>query len=483
MRIFNKRFTLLILVLLTILVGGFFVSHDVQAQDFGTGYLGESSLPSDDIRLVAIRIINIILGVIGAVFLLLVIYAGYLWMTAGGDATKVTKAKKILINAVTGLVIIFMAFAITTFIFNILEATDNEGGGNQCTDGEVSGCSICVGGTWQFDPALCPLPGSEFRINDIETANASGDNDADVYLCSSAQATTNNNIDAATVPGNVSLTSEGFPVAATLAISTRAIELAPDSNLDPNTIYTAHYDTALADTSGLGLSACAPFGCMLSGSEYVWNFTTGTLNDPDAPVITSTRPISDPANPAYPDRNADRDEIITVNFSESIRVATIDDSTGSPVAGNIILEQLDGQGGSSVLTIDPSLLEVIPRSSGFDLRWRAPGLYEPFTWYQVTVQNIEDLCGNPMEAPLVWEFQTNDTVPGVSNWYPTGSNICPDVGIITVSFNTSMYYDLVSVTIDGGAAGLLAAGLRASDLVPGPYQVSVAGGGLVCRPS
>jgi hypothetical protein len=471
----RKRLILFNLVLLTVLVGGFFVSQSVQAQDFGTGYLGASTLPTDDIRLVVIRIINIVLGVIGVVFVLLVIYAGYLWMTAGGNTDRVTKAKKILINAVTGLIIIFMAFAITTFIFNILEGTSNSGGSNQCTDGEVSGCSVCVGGSWQYDPALCPLPGSEFRINTIETANGSGSDDADVYLCSSVQATTNNNIDAATVPGNVTLTSGGGLVAATLSISTRAVEMIPDSELAPNTTYTAHYDTAMTDTSGLALSACAPFGCSLSGSEYVWNFTTGTQNDADAPFINSSNPTSDFSSSSYPDRNVDRDEIITVNFSEAVRTATIDDGTGSPVAGNIILQQLDGQGGSPVLTIDPSLLEVIPRSNGFDLRWRAPNLYEPFTWYSITVQNIEDLCGNPMDSPLVWEFQTNDTVPGVASWYPTGSNICPDVGVVTVSFNTSMYYDQVSITIAGGST-LLAAGLRASDLAPGPYQVSVAGG-------
>ena len=472
----RKRLILFSLLLLTVLVGGFFVSHGAQAQDFGTGYLNASTLPTDDIRLVVIRIINIILGVIGVVFLLLVIYAGYLWMTAGGDPGKVTKAKKILINAVTGLIIIFMAFAITTFIFNILEGTSNSGGGNQCTDGQISGCSVCVGGTYQYDPALCPLPGSEFRIKDIETANGSGSPDLDVYLCSSVQATTNNNINSATVPGNVRLTSGGSDVAATLSISTRAIEMVPDSTLAPNTTYTAHYDTAIADSSGLGLSACAPFDCTLSGSEYVWNLTTGTQNDPVAPVITSTSPTSDFSSSAYPDRNVDRDEIITVNFSEAVRVITIDDGTGSPVASNIILQQLDGQGGSPVLTVDPSLLEVIPRNNGFDLRWRAPNLYEPFTWYRLTVQNIEDLCGNPMDSPLVWEWQTNDTVPGVANWYPTGSNICPDVGVVIVTFNTSMFYDLVSVTIDGGSAGLSSAGLRASDLEPGPYQVSVAGG-------
>ena len=42
-------------------------------------------------------------------------------MTAGGDEEKVTSAKKLLTNSVIGLIIIFAAFAIATFVFYQLE--------------------------------------------------------------------------------------------------------------------------------------------------------------------------------------------------------------------------------------------------------------------------------------------------------------------------------------------------------------------------
>jgi heme/copper-type cytochrome/quinol oxidase subunit 2 len=90
--------------------------------DFGTGYLGGSTLPADDVRDVAINLINILLGMLGIIFLLLVLYGGFLWMTAGGNDDQAAKGRKIIGNGIIGLIVIFVAFAITTFVFNILSA-------------------------------------------------------------------------------------------------------------------------------------------------------------------------------------------------------------------------------------------------------------------------------------------------------------------------------------------------------------------------
>ncbi len=62
-------------------------------------------------------IIQIALSLLGVIFLILVIYGGFLWMTAAGDEGKVDSAKKIITAAVIGLVIILSAYAITWFIF------------------------------------------------------------------------------------------------------------------------------------------------------------------------------------------------------------------------------------------------------------------------------------------------------------------------------------------------------------------------------
>ncbi len=65
-------------------------------------------------------LINVFLSVLGIIFVVLVVYAGYLWMTAGGETTKVDKAKKLLGQAVIGIVLIVAAYAISTFVIDRL---------------------------------------------------------------------------------------------------------------------------------------------------------------------------------------------------------------------------------------------------------------------------------------------------------------------------------------------------------------------------
>ena len=62
-------------------------------------------------------IIKVVLGLLGTIFVILMIYAGILWMTAGGNDTQVKKAQNIIQRAVIGLIIVVLAYAITYFIF------------------------------------------------------------------------------------------------------------------------------------------------------------------------------------------------------------------------------------------------------------------------------------------------------------------------------------------------------------------------------
>lgn len=61
-------------------------------------------------------IIGIILSFVGVIFLVLMIYAGLMWMTAQGNQERVNKAKDLMINAVIGLIIVMAAYAITSFV-------------------------------------------------------------------------------------------------------------------------------------------------------------------------------------------------------------------------------------------------------------------------------------------------------------------------------------------------------------------------------
>lgn len=67
-----------------------------------------------------IYVINFLLSFIGLLFFLLMLYAGYLWMTARGNDELVQKAKKIIREAVTALIIILLARLFTEFILTAI---------------------------------------------------------------------------------------------------------------------------------------------------------------------------------------------------------------------------------------------------------------------------------------------------------------------------------------------------------------------------
>lgn len=62
--------------------------------------------------------LQIILGLLGIIFLGIVVYSGIQWMTAGGNEDAIKKAKANIKNAVIGVVIVALSYTITYFIFN-----------------------------------------------------------------------------------------------------------------------------------------------------------------------------------------------------------------------------------------------------------------------------------------------------------------------------------------------------------------------------
>ncbi len=66
------------------------------------------------------KAVNIIASFLGIIFALLIIYAGFVWMFAGGDENEIKKAKGIIKNSIIGLAIVLSAYAITSFVMKIL---------------------------------------------------------------------------------------------------------------------------------------------------------------------------------------------------------------------------------------------------------------------------------------------------------------------------------------------------------------------------
>jgi len=63
-------------------------------------------------------LIGTFLSFLGIIFLILIIYGGFVWMTSGGNEAKVYKAKGIIRQAIVGLIIVLSAYSITAFVFH-----------------------------------------------------------------------------------------------------------------------------------------------------------------------------------------------------------------------------------------------------------------------------------------------------------------------------------------------------------------------------
>ena len=80
-----------------------------------------SSLPPAVIqRSPAATIIKTILGLTGVIFMIMIVTAGDLWMTAGGNEEKISKARTMIFNAAVGILIVFGAYIVTDFIVGIV---------------------------------------------------------------------------------------------------------------------------------------------------------------------------------------------------------------------------------------------------------------------------------------------------------------------------------------------------------------------------
>ncbi len=81
---------------------------------------GRSAVGNDDPRNIAANIINIILGFLGILAVVLILFGGFKWMTAAGNEDKIAEAKKLLVAGVVGMVIILAAYALAAFVLDAI---------------------------------------------------------------------------------------------------------------------------------------------------------------------------------------------------------------------------------------------------------------------------------------------------------------------------------------------------------------------------
>ena len=105
----------------------FTVGNFALAQDIGQeGAAANIVLGEADPEEIVVNIINWILGILALIAVIMILIGGFKWMTAGGNEEKVEGAKKLLIAAVIGLVIILAAWGISVYAIERLLNITND---------------------------------------------------------------------------------------------------------------------------------------------------------------------------------------------------------------------------------------------------------------------------------------------------------------------------------------------------------------------
>jgi hypothetical protein len=89
-----------------------------------SSFTDETGLGQQDLKTGIGRLINVALGFLGIIAVIIILFGGFKWMTAGGNDEKVGEAKRLIIAGIIGLAIILASYAITTFVLqSLIDAT------------------------------------------------------------------------------------------------------------------------------------------------------------------------------------------------------------------------------------------------------------------------------------------------------------------------------------------------------------------------
>ena len=122
---------------------------------YGLNDATPGSISKNTLPVVIGRVLKVMLGLVGTLFLLLMVYAGLLYMTAKGDAKKIDSAKQMILGAIIGVVIVASAYSITSFVLEA--ATGQAPSADQPAEGfDLANCqpkkcvfdSECQGGCY-----------------------------------------------------------------------------------------------------------------------------------------------------------------------------------------------------------------------------------------------------------------------------------------------------------------------------------------------
>jgi hypothetical protein len=86
--------------------------------DLGAGIVQGYAPPARNLPGTIIGIVNFVLIIVGVLALAFLVYGGFLYITSRGDETQVEAAKRVIFNAIIGIVVIGVAAALVNFVID-----------------------------------------------------------------------------------------------------------------------------------------------------------------------------------------------------------------------------------------------------------------------------------------------------------------------------------------------------------------------------
>jgi hypothetical protein len=290
-------------------------AQETAFEQFGTA----STLPTDNIAVIVARVIRVALTLVGVIFVILIIYAGFLYLLARGEPEPVKKAKKIFQQSIIGLIIIFSAYSITSFILNRLLDAAFTGTSSAVADAYSEPLSGSLGGGILDDHYpernATDIPrNTRIFVSFKEAINPSSIVDGYESDGTSTDLNTDSVVIYPTDDG-IGSALDSDEVVVTYDEDFEIFVFDPVAYLgsaEEDTNYTVYLTTNIEKADGSdGFS-----GTYSSG--YAWTFEVSTEIDLTPPYVTSVVPKQDAQEP--------RNVTIEINFSEAMDPVA---STGS----------------------------------------------------------------------------------------------------------------------------------------------------------
>ncbi len=115
---------LTIVFALALVVTPFLASAQFEIPDPGGTGLGGGITSESTLTGFILRIINIALALAGLIAVLFLIIGGFRYITAGGNEDASGSAKKIILNAVIGIIVVILSFVVVRVVSNTLTTTN-----------------------------------------------------------------------------------------------------------------------------------------------------------------------------------------------------------------------------------------------------------------------------------------------------------------------------------------------------------------------